>query len=106
MTRQKLAALERLAGDRGAAPQERENALAAAAKLRARLDPFDPFPSPPPRPAPQWGHVESRGDVDCWIGDPPTHGPRCSGGGEGSSNGCRECALILKWRRWLQGLAA
>jgi hypothetical protein len=106
--RQKLADLERLASNRGAAPGERDNALAAAKRLRARLELFgEPAPaSPPPRPAPQWGHVESRGDVNCWVGPPPTHGPYCSGGGEGSSNGCGECALIIKWRRWLQGQAA
>lgn len=99
----KIAALERLASDKGATAGERDNALRAAAALRARAPDSGlhdrPEASPPPR-----GGVESRGGVDYWVGEPPIHGRRCTGGGEGSSlGGCLDCARIETWRRWLRG---
>lgn len=102
----KVAALERLAANPGAAPGERSNALSAAVRLRERSPGSFEAPLPPPRPSPpppQWGHVESRGGIDCWVGSQPMHGPICGGGGEGLP-GCPECARIAKWRRWLQGV--
>ena len=88
----------RLARNPAAAPNEARNALAAAEKLRQREPRSDPWHAPP-RPPP--GRVEQRGGVECWVGNPPTHGAVCSQG----FNGCAECQAIDRWRRWLKGMA-
>lgn len=97
----KVALLERLAADPAAAPGERENAQRAAKRLRQRIPANDAPPYAPPRRQPPQTRVESRGGVDCWVGMPPTHGPVCSQG----FAGCRDCADIEAFRRWLRGQA-
>ncbi len=93
---EKAALLERLAANDGASPAERETALRVASRLRARA-PSSVRPSAPSSAgAPQW-----RGGVECWVGEPPTHGPVCFQG----SGGCPECNAIERWRRWLKGAA-
>jgi hypothetical protein len=98
----KVVLLERLASDPGAAPGERENARRAAARLRLRAPANDAPPYAPPRPPPRASRVERRGGVDCWVGDPPTHGPICAQG----FGGCGDCLAIEAWRRWLRGQPA
>lgn len=85
--------LLRLASNPAAAPNEARNALAAAEKLRKR----EPSSAPPPPTPPPPGRVEQRGGVECWVGNPPKHGPVCSQG----YGGCAECQAIARWRRWL-----
>jgi hypothetical protein len=100
----KARALERLAADDAATPGERRNALAAAAKLRARA-PSRVEPPPDPmaelldelrRQAQAWHAASSRVASD----GSPIHGPRCTGGPTYVGGpGCAECGRILAWRR-------
>jgi hypothetical protein len=99
MTAGKVAALERLAADPAAAPGERDNALRAAKRLRARA-PSSAAHHWPPAPPPPRGRAESRGNVHCWVGPPPAHGPVCRAG----FGGCPECAELEAFRRWLRGV--
>lgn len=96
----KIAALEALARDPGAAPGERQNARTAAARLRAREPASAPGWAPPPPPPPaSSGRVEHRGGVAYWVGAPPVHGRRC----RQTVGGCPDCEMIAAWREWLRG---
>jgi len=104
VTAAKVAALERLAANPGAYPGERDAALRAAKRLRERAPRsavhHEPPKAPPPPAPPPRGRAESRGNVHCWVGLPPVHGPVCAQG----SGGCGECAELAAFRRWLKGV--
>lgn len=92
---EKIEALLRLARDPQAAPNEARNALSAARKLAAKADASGVHQ----RPRAPTGRVESRGGVECWVGDPPVHGPRCRQTGAG----CPDCLRVIAFRAWLAG---
>lgn len=93
VTAEKIRALERLASDPGAAPNERSNARSAAAKLRMRSP--EPFARSEPEPRVR----PTSSGFDVWEGAEPVHGPRCYQ----SYGGCQDCQRIQRFRSWLLG---
>ena len=114
----KLEKLLRLAGNAGATGPERETARKVADRIARELEQLRGTGGPSPSSGASsassaggpWGwsapssagYTERRGGVDCWVGDPPTHGPRCQQFGQG----CPDCLRIEAFRRWLNGSKA
>lgn len=97
---EKIAALLRLASSPAATPAEQETARSIASRLAEREESGPRAAPPPARPsAASSGRAEWRGNVECWVGPPPTHGRVCFQG----PGGCVECNAIERWRRWLRG---